>query len=214
MTNPKKIPTFSNRDISISKQDMAYQGFFKVQKLELTHKKFEGGETKPLIRELLDRGHAVAVLPYDPTADKVVLIEQFRIGAMETKSSAWLLEIIAGMVEPNESLEDVATRETMEEAGVEVKQLIPMLNYLSSPGGTTERIYLYLAIVDSSEVKEGVYGLAEEGEDIKVHTFSYNDMLSLLASGDLDNAATLIAAQWLQLNKTKIKKVAGKFEIN
>lgn len=214
MTNPKKIPTFSNRDISISKQDMAYQGFFKVQKLELTHKKFEGGETKPLIRELLDRGHAVAVLPYDPIADKVVLIEQFRIGAMETKSSAWLLEIIAGMVEPNESLEDVATRETMEEAGVEVKQLIPMVNYLSSPGGTTERIYLYLAIVDSSDVKEGVYGLAEEGEDIKVHTFSYNDMLSLLASGDLDNAATLIAAQWLQLNKTKIKKVAGKFEVN
>lgn len=205
MSKNKFSPQFNNEDINLEPVDALYQGFFKINQFKFTHALFEGGQSNEVCREIFERGNAVAVLPYDPVANKVVLIEQLRIGALATKSSPWLLEVIAGMIDKPEEKEQVAIREAQEEAALTIQELHPMLSYLSSPGGTTERLYLYLGIVDSKDVG-GVYGLKEEQEDIKVHVFDYNDAVDLLDNGDLDNAATLISMQWLMLNKPTIDK--------
>ena len=194
---------FSNHDVEIESVENVYQGFFKIQAYHFKHALFAGGVSQTIRREILERGHAVAVLPYDPKTDSVLLIEQIRIGAMATKSSPWLLECIAGMAEGSTDYEHVVRKEAHEEAGLHLDKLHFMMSYLSSPGGTTERLYLYLAETDLSEAG-GVYGLESEGEDIKTHVLTYDEAITRLNSGEIDNAATVISLQWLAINKAKV----------
>ena len=197
-----KISEFDNQDVDVKSIDQVYDGFFKIHAYQFKHALFSGGVSDVIRREILERGHAVAVLPYDKKTDSVLLIEQIRIGAMASKSSPWLLECIAGMAEGETDYEHVVRKEAQEEAGLSLDKLHFMLSYLSSPGGTTERLYLYLAETDLSEAG-GVFGLASEGEDIKVHVLAYDEAIARLNSGEIDNAATVISLQWLALNKAK-----------
>ena len=206
--NFAQYPSFGQQDLEIIDKSTVFQGFFRLERYTLRHKLFNGGWSTPMQREVFERGHAVVVLPYNPQTDELVLIEQFRIGAAATSASPWLLEAIAGMVEAGESAEQVAAREAEEEAGLTITELWPMLSYLSSPGGTTERIQLYLGRL-SQPVQQGVFGLAEEHEDIKVHLVSLADAMQLLAEQKIDNAATVIALQWLALNVAKVKRSWG-----
>ena len=189
----------------VIKKELIYSGFFKLTGIQLQHDLFAGGQSKVLRRELLDRGQAIAVLPYDPIRDEIVLIEQFRIGAGEDESGPWMLEIIAGYQEPGESAEDVAYREAHEEAGCEVKQLFSMVKYYSSPGGSNEQIQIFLGRADSSHI-DGIHGLDEEGEDIKVHVISSEQAFDWLDSGRIDSAAPIIALQWFRLHRERIRK--------
>jgi ADP-ribose pyrophosphatase len=210
MRNPNSIetfstPSFSNEDVEVITREPLYQGFFKLFKYTLKHKLFAGGWSQPIQREILERGHAVAVLPYDPCRDEVVLIEQFRAGAMATSETPWLYECIAGVIDAGETPESVCHREAQEEAGLELLELHPMLNYLSSPGGTTERLYLYWARVDASNAG-GIHGLEHEGEDIRVRKVKTSELFDLLDNGKLDNAATLISAQWLKIHLAELQR--------
>ncbi|BBN80494.1 ADP-ribose pyrophosphatase [Pseudoalteromonas sp. A25] len=197
------ISSFNNKDVTLESVETIFNGFFKIQLYQFRHALFAGGMSQTISREILERGHAVAVLPYDPVTDSILLIEQIRIGAMASKSSPWLLECIAGMAEGSKQYEEVARKEALEEAGLELKDLHYMTSYLSSPGGTTERLYLYLAKADLSNAG-GIYGLESEGEDIKSHVIPYAKAIDLLQSGEIDNAATVISLQWLALNKDKV----------
>ena len=159
-----------------------------------------------MTREVFERGDAVAILPYDPATDSIVLIEQFRPGALRSEYGPWQLELIAGMFGANEQPIEVAIREAKEEANLVIlpDNVTKIMNYLSSSGGMSECIHLYCASVDSSNLS-GVYGLEEEGEDILVHVVARKQALALLESGKITNAATIIALQWLQLNIDKLK---------
>ena len=199
----KPLSQFNKDDVNVSSIETIFNGFFTIHKYQFTHALFNGGVSELITREILERGHAVAILPYDPITDSVLLIEQIRIGALASKNSPWLLECIAGMAEGSEDYEFVARKEAKEEAGLELDMLIYMRSYLSSPGGTTERLYLYLALADLSEAG-GVYGLAAEGEDIKVHVMPLDEALARLDNEEIDNAATVISLQWLALNKARI----------
>lgn len=190
---------------SVIKKKIIYQGFFKLSEIKLQHELFAGGQSPVLRRELLDRGQAVAVLPYDPVRDEVVLVEQFRIGAGKDKSGPWLIEIIAGYKEAGESAEDVVHREAHEEAGCEVTDLLAMFRYYSSPGGSDEQVQIFLGRTDSSHI-EGIHGLDEEGEDIKVHVISSEQAFDWLDCGRIDSAAPIIAIQWFRLNREQIRK--------
>lgn len=203
MTN-KAITLFTNNDVDVAPIENLYSGFFKINLYQFEHALFAGGKSQTIKREILERGDAVAVLPYDPLTNKILLIEQIRIGAMRSKESPWLLECIAGMTDSNTDYEAVVKREAFEEAGLQLQQLEYMLSYLSSPGGTTERLYLYLAIVDLSQHTSGVFGLESEGEDIKTHVIDFDEALARLNSGEIDNAATVISLQWLALNRERI----------
>ena len=187
-------------------KEIAYKGFFKLEKYRLRHSLFQGGMSNTMSRELFERGHAVAVLPYDPQRDEVVLLEQFRIGALNGVNGAWLTEIIAGMIDKDETAEQVARREAVEEAGCEIKELIPICNYYVSPGGTSETIELYCGIVDTEQVQEGIYGLEEENEDIRVFKTSYQQLIGWLEQGKINSAAPVIAVQWLMLNRETLRR--------
>ncbi|HHQ4762786.1 TPA: ADP-ribose diphosphatase [Aeromonas veronii] len=191
-------------DVKIIEKSAGYNGFFKVNVYRLQHRLFAGGWNQPIVRELFERGHAAALLPYDPVRDQIVLVEQFRIGAMETCSTPWLLELVAGIIDPGEVAEEVVRREAVEEAGIEVARCEHAISYLVSPGGSTERIEVFVGEVDASKA-EGLHGLSDEGEDIRVHVVSREQAYAWLKEGRIDNAASVIALQWLALNHGELR---------
>lgn len=193
--------------VEVLNKTVAYDGFFKLEKYRLRHQLFDGGMSDEMSRELFERGHAVAVLPYDPVRDELVLLEQFRIGALADQNGPWLTEMVAGIIERDESAEQVAHREAAEEAGCELLALEPILNYYVSPGGTSETIQLYCGRVDASGVEAGIYGLPEEHEDIRVSKVSFDQALAWLKSGRINSAAPIIAIQWLVMNRDRLRSL-------
>jgi ADP-ribose pyrophosphatase len=158
---------------------------------------------------VFERGQVAAVLPLDPQRARVVLIEQFRAGAYARGWHPWLLECVAGIIEQGESAEDVARRETQEEAGCRITELIPITApFLSSPGACTETVSLFCGRVDAAAVG-GIHGLVEEGEDIRVGSWTIDEALELLACGRIVNAKTIIALQWLALNRERVLRTWG-----
>jgi ADP-ribose pyrophosphatase len=201
---------FGREDFEITERESCFEGFFKLDRFHFKHKRFDGSWSRTVGREIFIRGDATCVLPYDPVESCVVLVEQFRVGAvpLEPKdkgvtASPWLIELVAGINEEGENPEDVARREAVEEANLELGELLPICKYLASPGGTTEAVHLYCAHVDSREVG-GIFGLAEEDEDIRVHVVSFDDAMLMIESGQINNAAAIIAIQWLALNRSRV----------
>ncbi|WP_430460589.1 NUDIX domain-containing protein [Thalassolituus sp. LLYu03] len=195
--------TFGPQDVEIAGVETGYQGFFRIDKIRLRHKTFAGGWTGEFTRELFERGEAVCVLLYDPAKDVVVLTEQFRIGALADERSPWLLELVAGMVEEGESYEAVAERETFEEAGCHFYRLLPVCRYWVSPGGTSERVQIFCGLIDSDGVG-GLHGLAEEHEDIRLVSLPFAEAWQALEDGVINNAATIMALQWLKLHQAEL----------
>ena len=196
---------FNKKDVFNLTKRILYKGFFSLFEYRFQYRKFDGSVSEMVSREILERGHAVVLLAYDDKRDKVVLIEQIRIAAIDTQASPWILELIAGMMDhDNESTEEVARREAMEEAGIVIGQCKPIISYLASPGGLTEQLHILVGQVDSSTAK-GVHGLAEENEDIKVHVVSRERAYKWVEEGVINNAASIIALQWLQLNHLTLK---------
>lgn len=203
-----EIQHFSQQDIEILGEQTLYEGFFTLKRIQFKHKLFAGGESGVVTRELLIKGAASAVIAYDPKEDSVILVEQVRIGAAyhpESNRSPWLLELIAGMVEKGEKPEEVALRESEEEAGIQVKNLTHCLSVWDSPGGTVERIHLFVGEVDSSQAK-GIHGLAEENEDIRVHVVKREQAYQWMCEGKIDNGIAVIGLQWLQLNYAQLQQ--------
>ncbi|ROL77440.1 NUDIX domain-containing protein [Pseudomonas vranovensis] len=181
-----------------------YKGFYRLDKVRLRHELFAGGMGREISRELFVRHDAVCVLPYDPQRDEVVLIEQFRVGAIGKVDNPWLIELVAGLIDKDEQPEEVAHREAEEEAGLVFSTLWPMTRYFPSPGGSDEFVHLYLGRC-SSVGAGGLHGLEEEGEDIRVKVWAFEDALQAVRDGKIANAATIIALQWLALNRAEVR---------
>ncbi len=201
-----QIQQFSAQDLHILSEETVYQGHFQLKKIVFRHKLFSGEMSGEVVRELLVKGAASAVIAYDPVRDNVVLVEQVRIGAYEPNSphSPWLVELIAGMVDEGEAPQEVAVRESQEEAGLTIQHLEHALSVWDSPGGAFERLHLFLGLVDSAQVG-GVYGLPEENEDILVHVVSREQAYQWVEQGKIDNVIAVIGLQWLQLNYQKYR---------
>ncbi len=204
-----KLSGLGFKDVYIEKKETAFSGFLKLCRYHLHHGLFEGGLSKTLTREVVLRVPSVGVLLFDPVRDEVVLVEQFRVGPMAAEDDPWLLEVVAGISEPGESLETVALREVEEEASCQVDKLLPISNVYLSPGGSSEKMMLYCGITDSTEAG-GVHGLEEEGEDIRVHVFSASEAFQMIDDGRIANAPAVIALQWLRLNHQKLRGEQGK----
>lgn len=187
---------FGSEHVNVVERARAYDGYFKIDRYLLRHRKFDGGDSRVLEREVLERGHVVAVLPIDFERKSVVLIEQFRPGAYAARWQPWLFECIAGIIEQNESPEDVAHRESLEEAACHLDRLLPIQKFLSSPGSSSETVVLYAASTDAGSIG-GIHGHVDEGEDIRVHVVPITQAIELLDSQQIVNAKTVIALQWL-----------------
>lgn len=196
--------SFSRQDVEVLADEPLYEGFFQMRRYRLRHRLFAGGWSDIFDREVFERGHAAVLLPYDPIRDEIAFTEQFRVGAIATAQSPWLLELVAGIIEEGETEEQVARRESEEESGLVVGRTERMLSYLASPGGMTERITIFVGEVDTSHAG-GLHGLAEENEDIRIHVISREQAMLMLAEGAFDNAATIIGLQWLALNYESLR---------
>jgi ADP-ribose pyrophosphatase len=192
------------RVVSVERRT-AFKGYFEIGEYRFRHTLFSGGVGREIRREIFERGHAATVLPYDPARDTVVLIRQFRPGAHVAGRHAWIWEVVAGIIDEGETPEDVARREAIEEAGLDIHELMPMHTYLSSPGGTSESVSQFVGRVDSSAAG-GVHGLADEGEDILVRAFPLAEARALLERGDIPSASGLISMQWLLLNRDRVRE--------
>lgn len=197
-------PVYDRQDVTIVSRDTAFQGFFAIDRIVLRHRLFAGGWSQDFNRELFRRDQAAGVLLYDPQADRLVLVEQFRVGLLDAlDQSPWALELVAGILDDGETARDMARREVHEEAGLSIGAPEFICNYFNSPGGSTERITLLYAEVDASQAG-GIHGMADENEDIRVVVLSFDEAWQAFLSGRINNAMAIIALQWLRLKRAGI----------
>src|SRR3990167_843823 len=204
MTDP--LIHFSQDDYKIIKREVLYKGIFTLARYQLQYRTFQGGWSNVCSREILERNQAAAILPYDPVLDRVVLIQQFRIGAIEGPGQAWLVETIAGSFDPDEGAVNAAIRESEEEAGCKILDIHPICDYFCSPGGTNEYVHIFCGRVDASNI-DGIYGLHEEEEDIRAFSLSIDEAFTLFQEGKIKTAPAITALLWLKLNHEWLKKL-------
>lgn len=197
--------TASDERVKLIEKTTPYEGFFQLDRYCFSHVKFEGGWTPPLVREVFERRHAVAILPYDPARGVVVLVEQFRIGAFAAGLEPWLLEPIAGIFEPGEEAEEVARRESIEEAGARLEELEKIGTFIMSPGGSSETVTIFCGRIDSRGLG-GVHGVEDEGEDIAVRLLTLQEALAAVNDGRIHAAIAVIPLHWLALNQQRLQE--------
>ena len=191
-------------DLDILEQEVCYQGFYRLERLRLRHRLFAGGMSPPIEREVIEKGDVAAVLLYDPQRDEVVMIEQFRIGARNDPRGPWLLEVVAGLIEPGETADGVARREAMEEAGCVLIDLLPISSFYTSPAKTSQRTHLYVGRIDSTAAG-GIHGLVDEGEDIRVVCLAAAQAIAMAEQGQTDSAWPLIALLWFDRHRAELR---------
>jgi ADP-ribose pyrophosphatase len=189
----------NQQDVDIQERETVFHGYFRVDRYRLRHRLFNGGWSAPVTREVFERGHSVAVLLYDPVAEAVVLIEQFRAGALAAGIGPWLVECVAGIMGEGETPEGVARREANEETGCKLGRVEPIGKFIYSPGACSEICRLFIGEIDS-RTAAGVHGLASEHEDIKTHVVPAGTAIGWLDAGEIGNAALVIAIGWLARN--------------
>ena len=197
-------PQFGSDDLEILAEKRSYVGFSEIKQFELHFPLFQGGMSHPVHRELIIRPSAAGVVLVDLSHQKVVLIEQFRIGALSHTKSPWLLELATGVIDAGETPEDAARREVFEETGCELKALVPICSYLTTPGIASEKIYLYCGLIEAPLTDGNICGLEEEGENIRVWTFSFQEAFDLLKNGQIVSSPAVIGLLWLQLNQAAL----------
>jgi nudix-type nucleoside diphosphatase (YffH/AdpP family) len=187
-----------------------YANYFSVEEYDLRFRRFDGTMSQSVNRAIFLSGDASVVLPYDPVRDRVLVIEQFRMGPYGRGDlHPWLLEAIAGRVDGGETPETAAYREAREEAGLNLCDLIPVAHYYPSPAAKSEYLYTYLGLADLPDGAAGLGGLATEVEDIRAHLLSFDTLIALVDSSEIDNAPLIILANWLARNRARLRSAPG-----
>lgn len=193
-------------DVVVERFAQPYANFFAIEEYDLRFRRFDGSLSDRINRAVFVSGDAVTVLPYDPARDRVLVIEQFRAGPYgRGDPQPWLIEAIAGRIDPGETPEEAARREAEEEAGLHLGALEKVAQYYASPGAKSEYLYSYVALCDLPDGVEGVFGVAGEAEDIRGHLISFDAFMGLVASGEVDNAPLLVTALWLQRERARLR---------
>ena len=198
--------TAASGDVTAIARRQPYGHFFAVEEYDLHHSRFDGTRSGVINRAAFVSGDAATVLPYDPRRDRVMVIEQFRTGPYARGDvNPWLLEPIAGRVDPDETPEQTARREAMEEAGVSLGALLPIANYYPSPGAKSEFLYCYLGIADLPVLGSGLGGLAEEHEDIRAHVIGFDDLMQVATMPEGATGPLIVSALWLAANRDRLR---------
>lgn len=199
----KKSP-FDQQGIKIVDKELAFDGFQQLYKIQLQHRLFEGQWSPVLERELFVKRVCAAAVVYDPVHDLIGMVEQFRAGLLESEYGAWSLEGVAGMVEHGEQPEELIRRELIEEAGLHEVQLRKITACYTMPGSCNELTHIFCALCDLSDAG-GLFGLADEGEDIRFEVYSAQKVFDAMLESRASNGATLIALQWLQYHREQLR---------
>jgi ADP-ribose pyrophosphatase len=193
-------------DVTVARKATPYARFFAVEEYDLQFRRFDGTQSPVVNRAVFISGDAVTVLPYDPVRDMVLLIEQFRPGPFARgDAQPWSLEAIAGRIDPEETPEQAARREAVEEAGLAIGPMEFVGGYYPTPGAKAEFLYSYVALTDLPDGVEGVFGVEGEAEDIRGHRMRFDDFAALMASGEVNNAPLLLTGLWLQRERARLR---------
>ncbi|SOH95328.1 nudix-type nucleoside diphosphatase, YffH/AdpP family [Monaibacterium marinum] len=192
-------------DVEVEQISRPYVDYFAVEDLRLSHRTFGGEMQGPMDRAVFVSGDAVAVLPWDPKTDSVLLVEQMRVAPLARGAEVpWLLEPIAGRIDSVETAEQTARREAQEEAGLTLGRLDTLPPFYSSPGCLTEQMSCYIGEVDLSQAG-GVHGLAAENEDIRSIILTVAELRDALSSGEIENGPLIILAQHLLIHHDRLR---------
>ena len=216
MTEQSPPAAMTADDVEEIRREEAYAGYFRIDRYRLRHRLYDGGWGPTFEREVFERGHAVGVVLYDPERDLLVLIEQFRVGAfvagrepsMAGAFSPWLIEIVAGIIDGDETPEAVARREAVEEAGCEISHLERIGVILTSPGGTSETVELYFGLTRAPQ-SGVIHGLDDEHEDIRVLVASPEDVWRWIDQGRIVNGPALVGLQWFRVHEKRLRNKVG-----
>lgn len=170
--------------VGLLKERLGYSGFFRLRQLTVEHELFDGGMSAPLEREVLERSDVAAAVLYDPVLDKFVMVEQFRAGAYAAGLDPWLVDIVAGRIEPGQSPTETIVREIKEESGLTPLAVELIGSYLTAPHLSSERVHLFLARVDALKAI-GTHGVSSEGEDIRPLVIDRSEALRLMQTQTL-----------------------------
>ena len=193
-----------NRRHTVDARETIWRGHFAADRITVRHDTFAGGESAPLVLEVFDLGQAACVLPWEPASDSVLLVEQFRGAVAALADPPWLLETIAGDLGPGEAPEAVARREAMEEAALALDVLIPAGRILPCPGAVATCVHAFVAPCALGDAG-GVFGLAEEGEDILVHVLPLDEALAMVDDGRIEAAHATIPLLWLARHRDRLR---------
>ena len=204
---PEKLNKMNRRHVSTHNKNIVYQGFFSVEERSLSYQKFNNEQSAVLKRSALISSDAVIVLPYDPINDRVLLIEQFRMGPyVKGDEAPWVLEPIAGLIDAGETPESAGIREAREEAHLELKKLVLVARSYPSPGISTEFFHQYIGIVSLPESTKLVSGLASESEDIRSHIFSFKTFFDMISKGEINVGPAILLGLWLSKNRKNLMR--------
>lgn len=197
-------PQFGQKDATLLEEVSLLSSYLEVKRMKFQYALFQGGVSKPVLREVILKPEAVAVLLIDPDKEQVILVEQFRTGALFHVDGPWLLELVAGVCDKNEDPKETVIREVKEETGCDVLSIVPICAYLTTPGISAEKIHVFYARIKAPIHNHEIHGMAEEGENIKVWALSFDEALQLLAEGKIVSSPTVIGLQWLQINRASL----------
>ncbi|MFL1461160.1 NUDIX domain-containing protein [Roseococcus sp. DSY-14] len=203
---PKAPPLPPHPGLEVREDSIAFDGRFPVQKVRFTYTRFDGAPSRELTWEVWRRGGAVALLPYDPWSDRVCLIEQFRLPALAAGFPPVMTECVAGLLEPGESPEDCARRETEEEAGLTPDRLERIGHFMLMQGGSDENIHIYCGRVRLPPEAPRHHGLAAEGEDIRPLHLAAEHAFRRLDEGGIQNATAAICLFWLRTHRARLRQ--------
>jgi nudix-type nucleoside diphosphatase (YffH/AdpP family) len=195
--------------VEIIAQSTPHSGFFLTREYQIRHPGFDGMLTPPLNREVFVASDAAIILPYDPVHDRVLLVEQFRMGPFGRGDPLpWMLEPVAGRVDLGEDPAETARRECLEEAGLTLSEIEHIASYYCSPGCSTEYFHCYLGLCDLPELKQGRGGLASEHEDIRTHVLDFERAMELIPSGEANNGPLILSLIWLARERDRLRNCA------
>lgn len=201
--------TTPHEAVEVQRVETPHRGFFLTRSYKLRHPRFDGSMSPPLTREVFVATDASIVLPYDPKRDRVLLVEQFRMGPFGRGDvRPWMLEPVAGRVDAGETPESTAHRECLEEAGLALHRLEKVSAHYCSPGDSTEYFHVYIGLCDLPETSRGRGGLETEHEDIRTHVLSYEQAMGLLDSGEADAGPLVLALLWLAKSRDRLRATA------
>lgn len=193
-------------DVQVMNASKPYKGFFNVEELDLSFRRFDGSMSDTINRSVFVSVDCSVVLPYDPVRDRVMLIEQFRVGAyLRGDPNPWTIEPIAGRIDAGEDPEDAARREAHEEAKIDIRALHSISAAYPSPASTTELLFVFLGITDLPDGSEGIAGETSEAEDIRSHVLDWADFDAGLNSGKYNLLPLFVAGHWLARNRDRLR---------
>jgi ADP-ribose pyrophosphatase len=199
------MPNPPNETAELVRHEVAYQGYFKVGRYFFRHSLHRGGLSSEISREVFERGQAGAVLLYDPVRDEVVLIRQFRAGSYVAGHHPFTWEAVAGTIEANETAEAMIRREAVEEAGLQIAEVMPIASIMLTPGACSESCHVFLGRIDATRAG-GIFGLESEGEDIRVKVLTFAEAYAMVERNEVDSAVGVIALQWLALHRDEVRR--------